>query len=63
MTNQEKGFGFIKCDDDAEKDVFFHFRELQGGVEAFKNLNSGDCLEFDIVESDQGGKAINVVVL
>lgn len=57
MFNQEKGFGFITLDDG--KDVFFHYSQLM--MEGFKTIDSGASVEFDLVETDRGQQAQNVV--
>jgi CspA family cold shock protein len=56
--NDEKGFGFITCDD-GTKDVFVHFSAIQMGGR--KTLTEGDPVEFDVVTSEKGPKAANVV--
>lgn len=57
--NQKKGFGFIQREDG--DDVFVHYSAIQG--EGFKTLDEGDEVEFDIVESERGLQAANVVKL
>ena len=49
MFNQEKGYGFITLEDG--KDVFFHYSQLM--MEGFKT--------FDLVETDRGLQAHNIV--
>lgn len=56
--NQEKGFGFI-TDSEDNKDIFVHFSAIQ--AEGFKTLEEGQEVEFDIVDSDRGPQAQNVV--
>ena len=55
--NKEKGFGFIKLADD--KDVFFHYSELK--MDGFKTIEEGAGVEFDMVETDRGFQARNIV--
>ncbi len=55
--NQEKGFGFIT--DEANKDIFVHFSAIQS--DGFKTLEEGQEVDFDVVESDRGPQAQNVV--
>ncbi len=54
-----KGFGFIQRDD-AEDDVFVHFREIRG--DGFKTLYEGQKVEFALVQGDKGFAAEDVVV-
>ena len=56
--NDQKGFGFI-AKEDGSGDVFVHYSSVQG--DGFKTLAEGDSVEFDIVESDKGPKAANVL--
>lgn len=57
MFNQEKGFGFITLEDG--KDVFFHYSQLM--MEGFKTIDNGAEVEFDIVETERGPQAHNIV--
>ena len=57
--NAGKGYGFIEREDG--DDVFVHFSALQ--MDGFKTLEEGQKVEFDIVESDRGLQAANVVIL
>jgi CspA family cold shock protein len=59
--NDDKGFGFISVDGGTGKqdDVFVHFSAVQ--MPGRKTLAEGDDVEFDIVTSDKGPKAANVV--
>jgi CspA family cold shock protein len=54
--NKEKGFGFIKLEDD--KDVFFHYSELK--MDGFKTIEEGADVEFELIETDRGLQARNI---
>lgn len=56
--NDDKGFGFISVDGGGD-DVFVHFSAVQ--MPGRKTLAEGDAVEFDVVKSDKGPKAANVV--
>lgn len=56
-TKTDKGFGFITVEGQ-EKDLFFHSNDLSGI--SFDELNVGDSVTFEIVQSDKGPNAKNV---
>lgn len=56
--NEQKGYGFI-ASEDGSGEVFVHYSSITG--DGFKSLNEGDAVEFQIVASDKGPKAQNVV--
>ncbi|AIY83048.1 MULTISPECIES: cold-shock protein [Clostridium] len=55
--NEEKGYGFISCDDG--NDVFVHYSQVkeQGNN---KDLHEGENVTFDIEEGKKGPMAVNV---
>jgi CspA family cold shock protein len=55
--NEAKGYGFIQ--QEGGPDVFVHYSSIK--TEGFKTLQEGQRVQFDIVEGEQGPKAINVV--
>ena len=56
--NNEKGFGFITCDD-GSGDVFVHQTEIY--CDGFRSLAEGESVEFDVQIQDDGRrKAVNV---
>jgi cold shock protein len=50
-----KGFGFIHCEEEG-KDYFVHHSALPEGMQ----LNEGDKVTFDPVETEKGVQAQNV---
>lgn len=53
--NAAKGFGFIVQEDG--KEIFVHFKDVQGGVNA---LRDNDNVEFDVEDGRKGPQAVNV---
>lgn len=56
--NAEKGYGFITSEDG--KDIFVHYSSIQ--ADGFRSLEEGQTVSFEVVESDRGQQASNVVV-
>lgn len=57
--NKEKGYGFIKTEDG--KDVFFHYSELK--MEGFKTVNANQSVEFEVIETEKGQRAVNITIV
>lgn len=55
--NSSKGFGFIQTEEG--EDLFVHFSAIQS--DGYRSLTDGDRVEFDVVESNKGRQAANVV--
>lgn len=55
--NEKKGFGFLTGDDGNE--VFVHYSGIVGMK--FKTLTEGDSVKYDIIETERGLQAINVL--
>lgn len=55
--NNEKGFGFIEYNDN--EDIFVHYSAIL--TEGYKTLVEGQYVEFDLVRTDKGLQAKNVV--
>jgi CspA family cold shock protein len=58
--NESKGFGFIQPDNGG-KDLFAHFREIQGT--GFKTLQENQKVEFDVTQGQKGPQASNIRVV
>ncbi len=56
--NADKGYGFI-VRDDGLADVFCHHSAIN--MSGFKKLDEGDKVEFDVVDTEKGPAAANVV--
>ncbi len=54
--NNEKGYGFIDHDNNA--DIFVHYSAIK--QEGYKTLSEGELVEFDLIETPKGLQAINV---
>ena len=57
--NNEKGFGFIEYND--QEDIFVHYSAILS--EGYKTLVEGQYVKFDLVRTDKGLQAKNVIVL
>lgn len=55
--DKSKGFGFIKSDQ--KKRIFFHYSHII--MEGFKTIEVGTEVEFEIVESERGVQAHNII--
>ena len=56
--SQDKGFGFI-APDDGGKDLFAHFKEIQGGS-GYKTLNENQRVQFEVTQGQKGPQASNI---
>ncbi|MCK8825115.1 cold-shock protein [Fuchsiella alkaliacetigena] len=55
--DSQKGYGFIETPE--EEDVFVHYSAIE--EEGYKSLEEGERVEFEVVESDKGFQAANVM--
>jgi cold shock protein len=58
--NESKGYGFI-TPDNGGKDLFAHFREIQGT--GFKSLPENARVQFSVTQGAKGPQASNIVVI
>ena len=57
--NNEKGFGFIEYND--KEYIFVHYSSIR--TEGYKTLVEGQKIQFDLVKTDKGLQAKNVIEL
>ena len=55
--NESKGFGFI-APDSGGKDLFAHFKEIQGT--GFKTLTENQRVEFEVTQGQKGPQASRI---
>ena len=60
--NSEKGFGFIEPED-AGKDVFVHFRQINNTGYGRVSLDEGQKVTFELGQGEKGPQAENVTGL
>jgi CspA family cold shock protein len=58
--NEGKGFGFI-APDGGGKDLFAHFKEIQGS--GFKTLTENQRVQFEVTQGQKGPQASNIRTL
>jgi len=56
--NNQKGYGFICREEDA--DVFVHYSAIQ--MEGFRTLREGDAVTYQLCDGDKGPHAVNVTI-
>lgn len=56
--NESKGYGFI-APDDGGKDLFAHFREIQGGT-GFRTLAENARVQFAVTQGPKGPQASSI---
>ena len=55
--NDSKGYGFIE--QSAGDDLFVHFSSIQS--DGFRTLQEGEVVEYEVLETDRGPQAANVM--
>lgn len=56
--NNEKGYGFIQHEKSGE-DIFVHYSAIRS--EGYKTLVEGQYVEFELIKTDKGLQAKNVI--
>jgi CspA family cold shock protein len=57
--DNKKGYGFILPEAEEGKEIFVHYSMIQ--EPGFKTLNEGQAVTFEIVSTDKGAQAHNVM--
>jgi CspA family cold shock protein len=57
--NAVKGFGFILAEDPKEKDIFVHYSQIQDS--GYKTLQDGQVVSYELIETERGKQAKNVL--
>lgn len=57
--NNEKGYGFIEYKDN--EDIFVHYSAIK--QDGYKTLTEGQLVEFQLIETEKGLQATNVVAI
>lgn len=57
--NNDKGYGFIEYQDG--EDIFVHYSAIK--QQGYKTLTEGQLVQFDLIETEKGLQAINVVAV
>lgn len=57
--NNQRGYGFITRDDGT--DIFVHYSGLN--MQGFKQLEEGQSVTFDVIDTEKGKQAVNVTVI
>ena len=55
--NNQKGYGFVVSD--KGNDVFVHYSVIQG--DGYKTLKEGEEVEYELIQSEKGEQAKNVM--
>ena len=55
--NESKGYGFIR--EDSGNEVFVHFSAISS--DGFRTLAEGEEVEFELLQTDRGPQACNVI--
>jgi len=57
--NNDKGYGFIECDNLA--DIFVHYSAIS--KDGYKSLKEGEVVEFKLIETAKGLQAVEVALV
>lgn len=56
--NDRKGYGFLSSED-ADNSVYVHYTDIE--MDGFKTLKEGQQVDFEVVDTDRGLRAQNVI--
>jgi len=56
--DNRKGFGFLRCDELCDEDIFVHYSNIEGN--GFKCLHDGEEVEFELSQGEKGYHALGV---
>ena len=56
--NDEKGFGFVEGENE---DIFIHYSQIK--QDGYKSLNTDDKIGYELVQTDKGLQAQNIIVV
>jgi len=57
--NAERGYGFVFKDGDDQTEYFVHYSYIN--MDGYKTLKAGQAVTFDMIQTDKGIQAQNVV--
>jgi cold shock protein len=57
--SEEKGYGFIKPDEDGEEDIFVHYTGIKG--EGFRSLKEGEKVSYEPAATSRRGQIAQAV--
>jgi cold shock protein len=58
-VNSERGYGFVMKDEDETNEYFVHYSYIQ--MDGYKTLKPGQKVTFQLVDTDKGVQAQDVI--
>lgn len=56
--NNERGYGFVLEDENADVEYFVHFSSIE--MDGYKTLKAGQKISFELKETEKGMQAVDV---